>query len=179
MWTARRQTAPKAHPLFFSRSRGRLSVCDVFRTTRISSPSFLSTNTRIYHQRLWLCNFRKLSWLIMASSSGNGFRSTATPLPSPSAHQHNQTFSFPPPRQRTSLSQPQRQSQPGFTQNSLYPSQQQQPQQQQQHRADTTRGGPGDSTASSPFLKDFNLVAEAAKRAQMAVLMRDLGDVAL
>ncbi|CCD44288.1 hypothetical protein H4I96_08891 [Botrytis cinerea] len=27
---------------------------------------------------------------------------------------------------------------------------------------------------TSPFLKDFNLVAEAAKRAQMACLMRDM-----
>ena len=31
----------------------------------------------------------------------------------------------------------------------------------------------------APFLPDFNLVAEAAKRAQMAVLMRDLDEVAL
>ena len=32
---------------------------------------------------------------------------------------------------------------------------------------------------SGSFLRDFNLVAEAAKRAQIAVLMRDMGDVAL
>ena len=35
----------------------------------------------------------------------------------------------------------------------------------------------GDPAGS--FLRDFNLVAEAAKRAQIAVLMRDMGDVAL
>lgn len=32
---------------------------------------------------------------------------------------------------------------------------------------------------TSPFLRDFNLVAEAAKRAQMACLMRDLEGVAI
>ncbi|PQE17761.1 thiol methyltransferase protein [Rutstroemia sp. NJR-2017a BVV2] len=32
---------------------------------------------------------------------------------------------------------------------------------------------------TSPFLRDFNLVAEAAKRAQMAVLMRDLEGIGL
>jgi hypothetical protein len=33
--------------------------------------------------------------------------------------------------------------------------------------------------STEPFLKDFTLVAEAAKRAQMAVLMRDLESVGL
>ena len=46
---------------------------------------------------------------------------------------------------------------------------QQQQQQQQQQLGDP----------SGSFLRDFNLVAEAAKRAQVACLMRDLGDVAL
>ncbi|KAJ5038123.1 uncharacterized protein L3040_006992 [Drepanopeziza brunnea f. sp. 'multigermtubi'] len=32
---------------------------------------------------------------------------------------------------------------------------------------------------TSPFLRDLNLVAEAAKRAQMACLMRDLEGVAI
>jgi len=36
---------------------------------------------------------------------------------------------------------------------------------------------PNDTT--SPFLRDFNLVAEAAKRAQMAVLMRDFESTAI
>lgn len=41
------------------------------------------------------------------------------------------------------------------------------------------RGGSGGMPETAPFLKDFNLVAEAAKRAQMACLTRDLGDVGL
>ena len=32
---------------------------------------------------------------------------------------------------------------------------------------------------SKSYLRDFKLVAEAAKRAQMACLMRDLGEVSL
>lgn len=39
--------------------------------------------------------------------------------------------------------------------------------------------GIGGPTATAPFLQDFNLVAEAAKRAQMAVVMRDLESVTL
>lgn len=39
--------------------------------------------------------------------------------------------------------------------------------------------GMGGPTATAPFLRDLNLVAEAAKRAQMAVVMRDLEGVTL
>lgn len=39
--------------------------------------------------------------------------------------------------------------------------------------------GVGGPTATAPFLQDFNLVAEAAKRAQMAVVMRDLEGISL
>jgi hypothetical protein len=35
----------------------------------------------------------------------------------------------------------------------------------------------GGAPETAPFLKDFNLVAEAAKRAQMACLTRDFGDI--
>ncbi|KAK0666278.1 hypothetical protein QBC41DRAFT_305369 [Cercophora samala] len=35
------------------------------------------------------------------------------------------------------------------------------------------------TSSTDPFLKDFTLVAEAAKRAQMAVLMRDFESVGL
>ncbi|KAL2073365.1 hypothetical protein VTL71DRAFT_10689 [Oculimacula yallundae] len=38
---------------------------------------------------------------------------------------------------------------------------------------------PRSADATSPFLRDFNLVAEAAKRAQMACLMRDMEGVAI
>lgn len=55
--------------------------------------------------------------------------------------------------------------------------QQQQQQQQQALQPPPQRQMPTDS--ASPFLRDFNLVAEAAKRAQMAVLMRDLEAVGI
>ena len=48
-----------------------------------------------------------------------------------------------------------------------------QPQQIQQQRPVS------DASATSGFLRDFNLVAEAAKRAQMAVLMRDMEAVGI
>ncbi|RFU34199.1 hypothetical protein B7463_g2113, partial [Scytalidium lignicola] len=35
------------------------------------------------------------------------------------------------------------------------------------------------ASATLPFLRDFNLVAEAAKRAQMAVMMRDFEGIGL
>ncbi|KAL1873780.1 hypothetical protein Plec18167_006298 [Paecilomyces lecythidis] len=35
------------------------------------------------------------------------------------------------------------------------------------------------ASATAPFLRDFTLVAEAAKRAQMAVVMRDLEGITL
>ncbi|KAH8687498.1 hypothetical protein BGZ60DRAFT_522154 [Tricladium varicosporioides] len=55
-----------------------------------------------------------------------------------------------------------------------------QPQYQHQHQtsqAQPPASKPNDGT--SPFLRDFNLVAEAAKRAQMAVLMRDMEAVGI
>ncbi|KAL5364980.1 hypothetical protein BJX96DRAFT_158310 [Aspergillus floccosus] len=39
--------------------------------------------------------------------------------------------------------------------------------------------GGGGPTATAPFLRDFSLVAEAAKRAQMSIVMRDLESVTL
>lgn len=47
------------------------------------------------------------------------------------------------------------------------------------HPAPPQRASAGQPTATAPFLRDFNLVAEAAKRAQMAVLMRDMEGVVL
>ncbi|KAI7302990.1 hypothetical protein KC315_g15871 [Hortaea werneckii] len=41
------------------------------------------------------------------------------------------------------------------------------------------RGNEGGAPETAPFLQDFNLVAEAAKRAQMACLERDLGECGL
>lgn len=48
----------------------------------------------------------------------------------------------------------------------------------QHHQSPTRRGsevGGGQETA--PYLQGFNLLAEAAKRAEMAVMMRDLGEL--
>lgn len=39
--------------------------------------------------------------------------------------------------------------------------------------------GLGGATATAPYLQDFSLVAEAAKRAQMSIVMRDLESVTL
>lgn len=47
---------------------------------------------------------------------------------------------------------------------------------QPEDESGTQKGGP---TATAPFLQDFSLVAEAAKRAQMAVVMRDLEGISL
>lgn len=41
------------------------------------------------------------------------------------------------------------------------------------------RGNGGGAPETAPFLKDFNLVAEAAKRAQVACLTRDLDEIGL
>jgi len=54
--------------------------------------------------------------------------------------------------------------------------QQQQPAGQTQATQPPAQRLSGDA---APFLRDFNLVAEAAKRAQMAVLMRDMEAVGL
>ncbi|KAL2003828.1 hypothetical protein VTN02DRAFT_2045 [Thermoascus thermophilus] len=74
-------------------------------------------------------------------------------------------------------------------------SEQEQQQEQQQHQQQGSHSAPisqavadyyphrnnekGGPTATAPFLRDFSLVAEAAKRAQMAVVMRDLESVTL
>lgn len=51
-----------------------------------------------------------------------------------------------------------------------------QSQTQPEDESETQKGEP---TATAPFLRDFSLVAEAAKRAQMAVVMRDLEGISL
>ena len=90
---------------------------------------------------------------------------TSAPLPSPSSGQPTGYFG--------SMTQ---QHPP-----TSHPSQQQQRISQNQTAAGTYLGqrGGGGAPETAPFLKDFNLVAEAAKRAQMACLTRDLGDIGL
>ena len=101
------------------------------------------------------------------------------PLPSPTAPSQDQRLSFQPlHRPRPSLSQtgvPQVE-QGGSSSTSAHQTHQQQ---SARGTGDGTRVGINDPSTSSPFLRDFTLVAEAAKRAQLAVVMRDLGDVTL
>lgn len=59
------------------------------------------------------------------------------------------------------------------TQSFAQPPQPQQQQQQQQHKQKTS--GP----STDVFIQNLNLVAEAAKRAEMAVLMRDMESIGL
>lgn len=59
----------------------------------------------------------------------------------------------------------------------MYNQQQQYPQSYNPMQGQT--GGAGAVPETAPFLKDFNLIAEAAKRAQLACLMRDMDDMEL
>ncbi|KAI9813481.1 MAG: hypothetical protein M1827_004157 [Pycnora praestabilis] len=112
----------------------------------------------------------------------------AAPLPSPAANQPSQpTQYFNSAYSQTSKQLPAQrqiaqqtvqyppQGHPEAQGQSLFDSAQQPP----PYDYSQARGGMNDPTASSPFIRDFNLVAEAAKRAQMAVLMRDMEGVAL
>lgn len=102
----------------------------------------------------------------MASSAQQSPAFSSAPLPSPS------------------LQQQQRPSAHYFASMPLQGAQlpMQHPQQPQQHMGGAFQGQRGDgggTPETAPFLKDFSLLAEAAKRAQMACLMRDLSDVEL
>ncbi|CZT22793.1 uncharacterized protein RCC_08499 [Ramularia collo-cygni] len=101
----------------------------------------------------------------------------SAPLPSPSAN-HAPMQYFP------SMTGHQQHLPP--TSHPLQQAQQQHQQQQQQPAGASTsmafvgqRGDGGGVPSTAPFLNDFNLLAEAAKRAQMACLSRDLGDIGL
>ena len=98
----------------------------------------------------------------MLQSPQGGFASA--PLPSPSGSQPNSYFGSLAHQAPTS-----------------YPAQQQRIPQNQTVAGTYLgqRGDGGGAPETAPFLKDFNLVAEAAKRAQMACLTRDLGEVGL
>ena len=99
----------------------------------------------------------------MRQTQQEGFASA--PLPSPSSSQPNTYFGSLVQQAPTS-----------------HPSQQSRIPGQGQTVAGTylgQRGDGGGTPETAPFLKDFNLVAEAAKRAQMACLTRDLADVGM
>jgi hypothetical protein len=100
----------------------------------------------------------------------------SAPLPSPSAGAASHQSYF------NALAAQQMQMGHAPTSHPSYQQQQRIPQQYQQSAGAYLgqRGGDGGGVPeTAPFLKDFNLVAEAAKRAQMACLSRDLGDIGL
>lgn len=99
------------------------------------------------------------------------YASTSAPLPSPSANEKQSGQYFPSQqRQRASSSIPQTQAQAPTSQPQQQPQKFQLQQNPQQYAQDPYATGKE---------KDFCMVAEAAKRAQMAVLMRDMGEVGL
>ncbi|KAI9761247.1 MAG: hypothetical protein M4579_001167 [Chaenotheca gracillima] len=120
-----------------------------------------------------------------SSSQPQSFRA---PLSSPTATYHsNQYFTSAPPPPATSL-----QPQPSFSNVPSHPHARTLPQRSpvsmaqdatmtsdQHHPAGSDPRRTDDASATAPFIRDLNLVSEAAKRAQMAVLMRDLDGVAL
>lgn len=90
------------------------------------------------------------------------YPAASAPLPSPLAAQQSQDHYFLTASMPTSHPQQQRHL-PG-TQQQAFVGQ---------------RGDNGRMPETAPFLNNFNLVAEAAKRAQLACLARDFGDVEL
>nr|POF08153.1 protein transport protein sso2 [Quercus suber] len=82
---------------------------------------------------------------------------SSAPMPSPSAGHHAPHY-FGSSSQQAASSQ---QRLPGAAQ------------------VDEQKNGQASHPPTTPFLQDFSLVAEAAKRAQVACLVRDLGDVGL
>ncbi|KAM0805667.1 hypothetical protein BDR22DRAFT_297086 [Usnea florida] len=110
----------------------------------------------------------------MASSNTSGTYFSSAPSTSPSANQPSQYFPpYPQHRHQTSASLPQ--SQPATSQSQ--PQSQLQSQQQSQQQSGQAQQCGNDPSQSKS--KDFCVIAEAAKRAQMACLMRDMGEVAL
>lgn len=106
-----------------------------------------------------------------ASSPSMMQTSFSAPLPSPST-QHQPTMNY-----FSSISQGAPTSHPAAQQR--IPQQYQQQQSGLQAGYMGQRGNGGGVPETQPFLQDFNLVAEAAKRAQVACLARDLGDCGL
>ncbi|KAK4634056.1 hypothetical protein CLAFUW4_01772 [Fulvia fulva] len=106
--------------------------------------------------------FQSTSSLASISSlSAKNMSEQSAPLPSPSVHQPAGYFG--------SLAAP-----------TSHPSQQQRiPQQQQMLSPYVGQRNGGGAPETAPLLQDFSLIAEAAKRAQIATLSRDLGDIGL
>ena len=131
--------------------------------TSPSGSMFQSTSSLASISSINTTNSQRPSTMLRTQQDGLA----SAPLPSPSSSQPNAYFG-------TLAQQPP----------TSHPSQQQQQRmpQQQQTVAGTylgQRGDGGGAPETTPFLKDFNLVAEAAKRAQMACIARDLGEMGL
>ncbi|KAI5370295.1 hypothetical protein Slin15195_G011730 [Septoria linicola] len=100
----------------------------------------------------------------MPQSSQLSVPGSSAPLPSPSTQQPANYFGSLAPQATTSQrSDPQQQRMASLQQQACFVG--------QRHS--------GGAPETAPFLQDFNLVAEAAKRAQMACLSRDLDEVGL
>ncbi|KAB8232567.1 uncharacterized protein BDW43DRAFT_106674 [Aspergillus alliaceus] len=105
---------------------------------------------------------------------------TKQPIPSSSTSIHGRLTSHQPHTQQPTTEYSHQQYQ--LSESSTGPQQQFQQQSQSHQQAEAyphQASGSGGPTATAPFLRDFSLVAEAAKRAQMSVVMRDLEAVTL
>ncbi|KAL2038163.1 hypothetical protein N7G274_009111 [Stereocaulon virgatum] len=108
-----------------------------------------------------------------SSSDFSNYSSSSAPLPSPSSSQPAQYFPSQPNlhRHRTSISVPQSQAPTSQPQSQSQEQLQQSQQQATQQYGHEPYGGANQT--------GFCLIAEAAKRAQMEVTMRDMGDLSL
>ena len=98
--------------------------------------------------------------------------SSQTLLPSPSTHDSAQTQAY--TENQSQICQHQRKEQEQhYRDPSTDPSQSSDPAYPHQIH------GVGGPTATAPFLRDFSLVAEAARRAQVSVVTRDLEGISL
>jgi len=104
------------------------------------------------------------------SAAAANYSTSSAPLPSPSSSQPSNNY-FSTHRHRSSTSIPQT-----HTQGPTREPQSQQPFAPSQQAQGQQYGHVPYATGKE---EDFCLIAEAAKRAQMAVLMRDMGEVAL
>lgn len=135
-------------------------------------PSVSTENAPSNTQSVFQSSSSSLSSISSISSPGGApqppalrFNGMQAPMPSPSNMQ-------PQPQPASYFGSLSSQSSQG------YPAQQRIPDQAPQYAGQ--RGGEaGGAPETAPFLKDFSLVAEAAKRAQMACLERDLGECGL
>ena len=162
-------------------------------TSRYSSASasaFPSPDNDLNQNTVTLHQTQSQTALYLPSSALQGSNQFNAPLPSPSTADMSPFFgrphSQPPPFQPLHSSgggqpQPQYYQQQQASTSSSSQQQQQQYTSHQQHQNSISHA----SNAQIPrntgpgYSADFDVLAEAAKRAQMACLMRDIGDISL